>query len=438
MTACGDRVPPDTARPAAGPPSAPAAPSARVLLASLLPAVAVGVLASLLFVGVSEAAELLQGVLWKNLPDALGVGRYSVLWMMVMLTATGVAVGLVVWRVPGHAGPDPATLGLDAPVLPPRVLPGLVLATALMLAGGPSLGPENPIIAVNVGLAFWLGSRFLPRAPGAIWPVLAESATIGALFGTPVAAALVISEALAGRGAKGRLWDSLFAPLAAAAVGALTTTLVAHPTFDLHLPPFGGPHWGDLLASLVVASLAAVLGMAAVRAFPFVHGAFRRLRHPMLMLPAGGVVLGLLGALGGHLTLFKGLDEVGELARDPDGWTAGQFLTMAVVKLAALLVAASSGFRGGRIFPAVFVGASFGLAAHQLVPAVDPSLGVACGVLGMLLAVTRQGWVSLFTAAVLVDSPAILALLCFASLPAWLLVTGRPQMQLHDDGSPVV
>jgi hypothetical protein len=45
--------------------------------------------------------------------------------------------------------------------------------------------------------------------------------------------------------------------------------------------------------------------------------------------------------------------------------------------------------------------------------------------------------VSLFTAAVLVSSPAVLALLCIASLPAWLLVTGRPQMQLRPDGTPV-
>lgn len=424
---------PDTAPPA---PAAPA-PSARVLLPLLVPAVAVGVLASLLFVGVSALAEQLQGVLWENLPDALGVGRYSVLWMVVMLTATGIAVGLVVWKVPGHAGPDPATLGLDAPVLRPVVLPGLVLVTALMLAGGPSLGPENPLIAVNVGLAFWLGGRFLPRVPGALWPALAEAATIGALFGTPVAAALVISEAMAGRRLRGPLWDSLFAPLAAASAGALTTTLVSHPTFDLHLPGFSRPGWGDLLAAVVVAALAAALGMLAVHAFPFAHGVFRRLRHPMLALPAGGLVLGLLAALGGHLTLFKGLDEVAELARDPDGWSAGQFLTMAVVKLAALVVSASCGFRGGRIFPSVFIGAAFGLGAHALVPGVNPSVGVAAGVLGMLLAVTRQGWVSLFTAAVLVASPAILALLCFASLPAWLLVTGRPQMQLREDGSPV-
>jgi H+/Cl- antiporter ClcA len=346
-------------------------------------------------------------------------------------------VGLVVWKVPGHAGPDPATIGLNAPVLPLAVLPGLVLATALMLAGGPSLGPENPIIAVNVALAFWLGRRMFPRGPGELWVVLAEAATIGALFGTPVAAALVISEALAGQQVRGALWDSVFAPLAAAAAGAITTALVAEPVFDLHLPPLDRPDRGDLLAALVIASVAAVLGMCTVYAFPYVHRGFARLRHPMVMLPVGGFVLGLLGALGGHLTLFKGLDEVEELARDPDGWSAGEFTTMAVVKLAAMLVAASCGFRGGRIFPSVFVGSALGLGAHALVPEVNPALGVAAGVLGLLLAITRQGWLSLFTAAVLVSSPAILALLCIASLPAWLLVTGRPQMQLGADGTSV-
>lgn len=277
------------------PPSVPATP-ARTLLPSILPALAIGVLASLMLLLVEGAAEQLQDVLWQTLPDALGVGRYSVLWMMVMLTMTGVLVGLVVWKVPGHAGPDPATMGLDARVLPPVVLPGLLVATALMLAGGPSLGPENPIIAVNVAVVFWLGHRLRPQVPGEGWVVLAEAATIGALFGTPVAAALLISEALAGRQTKGPLWDSVFTPLVAAAAGAMTTTLVAHPSFDMHLPPFGQPGWGDLLAAIVVASAGAVLGMCGVYAFPYLHGAFARLRHPMLILPAAW---GRAGAAGG-------------------------------------------------------------------------------------------------------------------------------------------
>ncbi|GGS58923.1 ion channel protein [Streptomyces parvus] len=415
-------------------PPHPSATPARRLLPLVLPAIAVGVVCALILLGVSLLAERLQDVLWESLPDALGVGRFSSLWMVAMLTATGLAVGLVLRAVPGHGGPDPATTGLvDAPMRP-GIVPGLLLVTVLALAGGVSLGPENPITAANIALAFWLGRRFAPGAPGEVWVALAAAGTIGALFGTPVAAALVLSEVLASQPGPGAFWDRLFAPLAAGTAGALTMSLIAAPSFDLSLPAYTGPHWGDLLSALLIASSGALLGLLAVYAFPVAHRVFAALRHPVLALTVGGLVLGLLGALGGHLTLFKGLDEVKTLAGDPDGWSAGEFAGMAIVKMAALVIAATCGFRGGRIFPAVFAGTALGLCAHALVDAVPPSLAVSCAVLGVLLAVTRQGWVSLFTAAVLVGDTSVLPLLCAATLPAWLLVTGRAQMQLDADG----
>ncbi|MFI1658767.1 ion channel protein [Streptomyces sp. NPDC020472] len=407
----------------------------RILLPQILPALVVGVGASLLFLGISALAEKFQGVLWDDLPDALGIGNHSALWTIAMLTATGVAVGLVVWKVPGHAGPDPASEGLGGAPLAPGVVPGLLLASTLSLAGGVSLGPENPIIASNIALAFWLGGKAAPAMPGAVWVSLASAATIGALFGTPVAAALVLSEALVGRPGRGSLWDRLFAPLVAAGAGAMTTELISEPSFDVGLPPLTDPGLVDLLAALVIASAAAVLGLASCYLFPRLHAAFRRLRHPMLMLPLGGLVLGLLGALGGKETLFKGLEETKELTASIGAWPSGELAKFAVVKLLALLVAASCGFRGGRIFPAVFIGASFGLLAQALVPEVQPAVAVSSAVLGVLLATTRQGWISLFTGAALAASPAVLSLLCLASLPAWLIVTGRPQLELDHQGN---
>ncbi|MFF0429715.1 ion channel protein [Streptomyces sp. NPDC004520] len=416
------------------PPPAPVETPARLLLPQILPALLVGVGASLLFLGISALAEKFQHVLWNDLPDALGIGNHSSLWIIAMLTATGIAVGLVVWKVPGHAGPDPSSEGLGGAPLAPAVLPGLLLASTLMLAGGVSLGPENPIIATNIALAYWLGRKVAPAAPGAAWVALASAATIGALFGTPVAAALVLSEALTGRPGPGSLWDRLFAPLVAAGTGALTTQLVSDPSFDIGLPPLTDPGFGDILAALVIASAAAAFGLVACYLFPYVHSAFRRLRHPLVMLPLGGLALGLLGALGGPLTLFKGLEETRELAASVGSWSSGELMKMAAVKLLALLVAASCGFPGGRIFPAVFIGAAFGLCVQALVPEVHPAVAVSSAVLGVLLATTRQGWISLFTGAVLASSPSMLAVLCLASLPAWLIVTGRPQLELDHEG----
>ncbi|MFD7323702.1 ion channel protein [Streptomyces sp. NPDC059875] len=427
-----------TDTPTSGPPPPVPKSPARVLLPQVLPALVVGVLASLLFLAIEWVSEEFEHVLWDTLPDALGIGGYSSLWMIVMLTATGIAVGLVVWKMPGHAGPDPSSTGLGGSPLALAVLPGLLIAATLTLAGGVSLGPENPIIAANVALAYWIGRKALPAVPGAMWVVLASSATIGALFGTPVAAALVISEALTHQPkGQGSLWDRLFAPLVAAGAGSMTTTLLAHPSFDMSLPPLTEPGWSDLLAAMVVATVAALFGLLCCYGLPYVHRAFKRLRHPMLMLPAGGLVLGLLGALGGHLTLFKGLEQAKELTSNIGGWSSGELARMAVVKLAALLVAASCGFIGGRIFPAVFIGVAFGMLAQALVPEIQPAVAISSAVLGVLLATTRQGWVSLFVGAVLTTSPEIIPLLCLASLPAWLVVTGHPQLELDESGAPL-
>ncbi|WP_449480187.1 ion channel protein [Streptomyces avidinii] len=432
----------DLAQPAVPPPASPA----RALLPLVLPALVIGVGSALLLIGVSEAADLLKDVLWETLPDAVGVGPWSAGWIMTILTVTGIAVGLVVWKVHGHAGPDPATTGLvDAPMAP-GVVPGLLLATVLALAGGVSLGPENPITAANIALAYWLGRRLSPGSPAQMWVALGAAGTVGALFGTPVAAVLILTESMVsaprgGASAEGEraptLWDQLFAPLIAAGAGGVTAVWIEAPTFRLNLPPLDSPSWPDLLAALVVASAGAVLAMVAVYAFPYVHRIYHLLPHPVLAITLGGVVLGLLGVLGGRLTLFKGLEEVGELTADPTAHSAGALVLMAVVKLAAILVACGSGFRGGRIFPSLFAGVALGLAVHSLVPEVQPAVAVTCAVLGVLLAVTRQGWVSLFTAAILAPDPGLLPLLCVALLPAWLLVTGRPQMQLNDAGTPL-
>lgn len=101
---------------------------------------------------------------------------------------------------------------------------------------------------------------------------------------------------------------------------------------------------------------------------------------------------------------------------------------MIVVKLAALVIAAASGFRGGRIFPAVFIGVALGLLAHNLLPSVPVSLAVGCAVLGVALAIARDGWVSLFLAVVITGDFTLLPVLCLVILPAWLLVSRAPAM----------
>lgn len=401
-------------------------PRARTMLLLSVPALIIGVVSSLILVVVMKIAAVVQNALWKTLPATLGLPFDSSAWVVFMLTATGIAVGLVIRFSPGHAGPDPATEPLIGAPMPPSALPGLIIALILGLAGGVSLGPEHPIMSVNIALAVALGARLFPRVGALDWTILAASGTIGALFGTPVAAALIFSQTL-NTDSDVPLWDRLFAPMISAAAGALTTSLFFHPQFSLPIAHYQQMQLVDILSGAVVAAIAIALGMIAVWCLPRLHALMHRLKHPVLILGVGGFILGVIGALGGHITLFKGLDEMHQLAFSQT-LSATDLLFIALMKLAALVVAAASGFRGGRIFPAVFVAVALGLMLHAHVDAVPAAITVSCAILGLVLVVTRDGWLSLFMAAVVVPDSTLLPLLCIVMLPAWLLLAGKPMM----------
>lgn len=404
-------------------------PRARTMLLLSLPAVAIGIASSLILIVVMKIASVLQNLLWQRLPGTLGIAQDSPFWIIAILTLTGIAVGLVIRFSQGHAGPDPACeLLIGAPV-PPSALLGLIVALILGLAGGVSLGPEHPIMTVNIALAVAIGARLLPRVNRMEWTILASAGTIGALFGTPVAAALIFSQTLNGS-SEVPLWDRLFAPLMAAAAGALTTGLFFHPHFSLPIAHYGKMEMTDILSGAIVAAIAIAAGMVAVWCLPRLHAMMHQMKNPVLVLGIGGFILGILGVMGGPVSLFKGLDEMQQMVANQAFSTSDYFL-LAVIKLAALVVAAASGFRGGRIFPAVFVGVALGLMLHEHVPAVPAAITVSCAILGIVLVVTRDGWLSLFMAAVVVPNTTLLPLLCIVMLPAWLLLAGKPMMMVN-------
>lgn len=403
------------------------APTVRTLLMLSIPALLVGVFSAFSLWALDELAGLLEDGLWSGLPGAFGVDPSSWWWILLVLTTTGAAVGLAIWLLPGHGGPDSATTELvDAP-LSPAVVPSLALVTVFGLAGGVSLGPENPIIAINVSVLVALIGRLWKAVPVQLVLLMTAAATIGAMFGTPVAAALVFTGIVAAAPGGGLLWDRLFLPLVAAAAGSATMQLLAHPQFAIPMPAYTELRGQDVISALVIATAAAALGVFGAFLFPQIHRLFHGLRNPLLVSLAGGLVLGILGAIGGSITLFKGLEQMGTLIHNRADYSADQLLVVILVKLAALLVAASAGFRGGRVFPSVFIGAAIGLFAVALVPDIPVVIAVAAGILGMTLAVARDGWIAIFVALAVTQSVIALPVMCLAVLPAWLIVTKAPE-----------
>ena len=77
--------------------------SPRQLLVLAIPAIVLGAFAALLLWALEQLADLLSGVLWDTLPDALGVDPNG-WWIVLILTLTGLAVGIGLRFMPGHGG----------------------------------------------------------------------------------------------------------------------------------------------------------------------------------------------------------------------------------------------------------------------------------------------------------------------------------------------
>lgn len=334
---------------------------------------------------------------------------------------------------PGRGGHDPAKVELIAPPLPLSALPGVALALILGLAGGVTLGPESPIIAIAIAVAVWFTKRFARHVTVERALMVAAAGMLGAMFGSPIAA-LLLTEVVAGAKRGGLLWDRLFGPVAAAAAAALTAQALGVSLTATESSGFEQLNVAQLLWGVVAALVAAVIGIAGAWAMPHLWRILRTLRSPVLYATLGGLALGILGAIGGPITLFKGADQTADLIREAGDLTTWTLVGLALIKMAALTIAAAAGFRGGRIFPAVFIGAAAGLAVQSLVPDLPLLVAVACGVLGTVLAVGRDGWLALFIAVAVSGEIGMLPALCIVMLPVWLIVTASPEMLVHEKG----
>jgi H+/Cl- antiporter ClcA len=280
---------------------------------------------------------------------------------------------------------------LHAPPTPIQ-LPGLILAALATLVFGAVLGPEMPLIALGGGLAVLatrLSRRPVPDQAGRVLGATGSFAAVSTLLGSPLIGAFLLMEA---SGLGGPLLGLVLVPgLLASGIGALIflglDSLTGLGTFSLAIPAL--PHFAR--PDLAEFGWAVAIGLGAALIGP----AIRRLalsltmyadKWTMLAVPLAGVAVAVLAIIYAEATgkptsevLFSGQDDIGPLIHNAASYSVGALLLLMVCKGLAYSVSLSS-FRGGPIFPAMYIGAAGGIALSHvpglpLVPAVAMSIG---------------------------------------------------------------
>jgi chloride channel protein, CIC family len=402
--------------PAKTPASPLAALRTRGYLVLLVLAALIGAPISAIAYGFLALVSKLQGWIFTDLPKGLGFHAEPLWWPLLPLAVAGVLVALTIQHLPGRGGNSPADgfkAGERAPS--PAELPGVVLAALATLSLGVVLGPEAPLIALGGGLgvcAIRLAKRDAPARASAMLAAAGSFAAISTLLGSPLLGAFLLMEA---SGLGGAALELVLLPgLLAAGIGSLIfsglDSLTGLGTFSLaipNLPHLGPPTIGEFGWSLVIGVLAAVAGTGIRRLALFLRPYTER--RMLLLTPVAGLaVAGLAIAYaagtgkGSSEVLFSGQDALGPLITHSAGYTVGALLLLLACKALAYGTSLSS-FRGGPIFPAMFIGAAGGMVLSHL-PGLPLVAGVAMGIGAMSATMLRLPLTSVLLATLLLSS----------------------------------
>ena len=411
----------------------------------------IGVPVSAIAYGFLKLIGLLQNWIFLSLPKELGFAGAPVWWPLPLLALSGVLVAATINLLPGTAGHIPAE-GFKAGGAPtPIELPGVIMASLATLSLGVVLGPEAPLIAVGGGLGM-LAVRLVKRdAPPMAAVIIASAgsfAAISTLFGSPILATFLLMEA---SGLGGPVLEMVLVPgLLAAGVGTLIfvglNSLTGFGTFSLAipgLPPFAHPNGAMFGWAIVFGLVAPVLGtgirLLGLALLPHVTK-YRMVLTPLFGLAVAGLAIAFAEGTGrsSNDVLFSGQSALPDLVLHAAGWTVGALVLLVVCKGLAYGISLS-GFRGGPVFPAMFIGAAAGVAASHL-PGMSLVPGVAMGIGAMTTVMLKLPLTSTLLATLLLASDGInvIPLVIVAVVVAYVATAWLPadagRAQGHVDG----
>ena len=423
------------------------------MLRLVLLGAAIGIPAALAAIAFFTAVHYLEQLIWHILPTSLGEATppwYLVVFLPIVGAAIVAAARLA---LPGDGGRPPLG-GMAHGPTPVAFVPGIVVAALGTLGFGLVLGPEAPVMAVGsaVGLAITSVVRSNAREEGVL-SMAGTFSAISTLFGGPLVAGVMLTE---GGIALGPALIPVLVPgFVAAAVGYLVFlgvgpyTGAPAPGLQIpDLPAYPGTSVPDLIIAIVVGVVTAALIVAINRsASGLAARQDRRMgdRRIGIVVPllVGGLLVGLLAQLATAFgvaaedVLFSGQASIPALVSE---YSVVALVVLLVAKAVAYVISLAAGFRGGPIFPAVFLGVGVAAFAVQLF-GTSPTFAVAIGCAAGMAAQTRLVITSMLFAALLVGSGGFdtVAGAVFATVASYLTVLAldpRPPVATEGVGQP--
>ena len=352
-------------------PPFPQTPQFWVLMAYALGLGVFGAIAALVFMGLIGF-----GNNWYTVSDPGWFGGH---WWWVGVTAgAGVVVGLLRRLTKLPARLPSLVEDLEQGHVDLRSVPGTVVVSAASLIGGASLGPEQALGSMGGGAAEWVSRRRgLDDEDEEVNTLAGFAGAYGGLFSSTVIVVMLILELARPSGQ--RMAKTLVATIVSSSVSFGIYFVVGGAFFldAYRVPSYTFEDW-QLLAGIALGLFAAVVATLLVTVVKLAVGVFGRLKVPAIVRPLiGGLVFGVVGVVL-PLTMFTGSDQLKTVLETGGMLGAGFLAALVIAKILTFAVSQASGFVGGPIFPALFIGGTAGMLVHQVFPGVPLGLAFTC------------------------------------------------------------
>ena len=347
----------------------------RVLFVGLVIGILGGLAANLFVLGVGE----IDGLIREQMVGQSALSAGLIRWSALIAGAFGIYGLKQAFKMDRWHGPADAILGAHRPDAPFPAREGFISTTAAFVSAsaGASVGQYGPVLHFGASVGAQVRALFPTRLTPDIYVACGVAAAISAGFGAPIAAVVLVSEAI--------LRHFAVRAVAPITVSAIVATAVTPLFFD-RVSPYSvtasPTDWGLIPVVLGLGACAAILAIVFMRSLLRTAAWAKSLNNELAMLLLAATLMALIGMLVPE-AVGLGTQSVNDLLAGEKLF--GEAALMLVAKLAATVVCIGLGLVGGVFSPALFLGASLGYLAGFVAVGLgfDPSAVVMLTVVGM-------------------------------------------------------
>ena len=342
-------------------------------------AVFIGMIGGFGAVGIQYLIHEFQHLFWGDEFNLDTISNVSYLYRIAIPTLGGIFVGFIIQYVAkeakGHGVPEVMeAIIMRNGIIRPRVVFAKLIASAVYIASGGSVGREGPVIQIGSAVGSTIGQFFRVNAKRMRTFVACGAASgIAAAFNAPVAGALFAVEVILG--------DFAVPQFSAVVISSVMATVISrtylgdYPAFEVPEYQLGSPI--ELVFYVVLGLLAAGVALLFIRVLYSSEEFFDKKKWPEpVKAGLGGLGIGLIGLIFPQI-YGVGYDTITGALNNTLIWQIA--LSLVFVKILATSLSLGSGGSGGVFAPSLFLGAMLGSFFGSLLSQIFPDMNISPG-----------------------------------------------------------